>query len=106
MVEMTTDSMKIDDRNIIDSSYESFAIVVQGPENKLLFSVSDTGIVQLGDDVTPDEAAKAFWAAVQSMGARLRLQALEEVAKWYEKEGWLLDEADVPDAIRKLKSRD
>jgi len=84
---------------------QSFVIVAQGAENQLLFSVSDAGTVELGVGVTVDEAARAFWDTVQSVGGKYRDTVLEEVAQWYASEGWLLDEDYVPDAIRALKEK-
>lgn len=34
---------------------------------------------------------------------RIQNEALEMAAKWYAETGWMIDEYDVPDAIRALK---
>lgn len=40
-----------------------------------------------------------------AMPEQMRYAAFDEIAAWYAKEGWLLDEDDVPDAIRALAAQ-
>lgn len=55
----------------------------------------------------PASAGQAAPASLPdvAMPEQMRYAAFDEIAAWYAKEGWLLDEDDVPDAIRALAAQ-
>ncbi|ABO60568.1 hypothetical protein LA345_38760 (plasmid) [Burkholderia vietnamiensis] len=54
-----------------DALKPSLVIRAVAEQPRVLFSIRADGRVELGDDVTPDEAARAFWDNVRLMGARM-----------------------------------
>jgi hypothetical protein len=45
-------------------------LVYYGDKQKLIFDIGPDGTVKLGEGVGADEAAKAFWKAVEAMGVK------------------------------------
>lgn len=60
------------------------------------------------DDVEPIEVIERLVALVEAEALKSQQQAInaavmaerEAIAQWYEADGWIMDESDIPDAIR------
>ncbi|WP_333846903.1 hypothetical protein [Phaeobacter italicus] len=118
-----------EDVNFAKSVSESFALQPKPPGLKFeelsigeaAFTIYGDGRIKISSQLTPDKAAKTAWdvfvgmvcehnkivaerEALRSELNSVRSKVLQEVASWYDSKGWLLDEMEVPDAIRALKS--
>jgi hypothetical protein len=82
----------------MDSQFERFKKYMDAPCTELHekdAGRNDPHRVAFQEWGVPQEFLLWLWQAAEAA-------ALERAAQWYVETGWLLDEDDVPDAIRKL----
>ena len=63
----------------------------------------DAIIIAMARDANPEHDLTAMLPFLSRFAALVAAREREKCAVWHSKEGWLLDEDDVPDAMRARK---
>lgn len=91
-----------DDRAFSDAAYCNSEYNAIADELRRLDSVEQRHTEMMANPC-PEWDGKAYMQAIANLRAQLAKAVAEEresIAKWYADEGWLLDEDDIPAAIR------